>query len=178
MSSVVIGVPSDHFNPRRRVKVNTRLSASTSKLSATLPMIGATVCAGLIRKCSMAASRRFQSSSGLAVTERSVPPYLPISTVRSSARTMVPVVTTSGFSGSRSSTGGSSPAATIAARAGASPNAPLSMAAVVVAAAAPSSPSPPAQATSAGAAPSSAAHTIRMNDRDIGQGSSLGVVIE
>ena len=72
---------------------------------------------------------------------RTVPPYVPTSSIG---------VRTDGFSGSRSSTGGNSPAATRAASIGASPYLPVRSAVVVAAPepAAPESLVPPANASS------------------------------
>ena len=112
-SSVVKGVPSDHLCPSRRWKVNVVQSSETSYARAILGMIE-------VRSVSMVSSfcKRISNTSqpqqvGLVVGPASSPPYSPMASSG---------CTTTGCAGKRSSTGGSSPAATRSASIGASPH--------------------------------------------------------
>ena len=109
-SSVVKSSPSDHFKPLRNVNVNSVESSLTVQDSA---MFG---CGSVIpvlknNRWSFIGRSMFCPSAGPVNARYQVPPYLPIPPAG---------CTTNGLSGSRSSTGGRSPAATNAANIGAS----------------------------------------------------------
>ena len=111
-SSVVKSSPSDHFNPLRNVKVNSVESSLTVQDSAMLGC-GSVMPVLKNNRWSFIGRSMFCPSAGPVNARYQVPPYLP----------MPPAGwITNGFSGSLSSTGGRSPAATMAASIGASLN--------------------------------------------------------
>ena len=111
-SSAVNGAPSDHFMPGRRWKVYSVASSLTSMLLAALSLQPVMSIFQRTSPSWWVAWRLTSPRSAMVrMPWRQVPPYLPM---RSTG------VTTSGSSGSRSSTGGNSPAATRAASIGAS----------------------------------------------------------
>ena len=129
------GSPSDQRMPWRRRTVSCELSAFHSQARATLGTTfnessGSSSMSGSMLTCAI--MYQLAGSCLMAVT---LPPYWPISSL---------TCTTSGSGGSRSSTGGSFPSATICARLGASRYLPVAIGAAV-SAAPDSSSAPPAQ---------------------------------